>query len=75
MEGKVTKLKGQLEGSMEKSQRKIQELEREKQTHKQEIEALKRKVNTGLEQEVAKLGRQQKWQWEEFSVRRKSLRK
>ena len=71
----MTKLKGQLEGSIEKSQRKMQELEREMQTHKQEIETLKRKVNTGLEQEVARLGRQQKWQWEEFQRKTQEFEK
>ena len=53
-------MKGQLGGTIEKNQYKVQELERDKQTHKKEIEVLKWKVNTGLEQ-VARLGRQQKW--------------
>ena len=77
----VAKLKGQLGGTIEKNQYKVQELERDKQTHKKEIEVLKWKVNTGLEQ-VARLGRQQKWQWkglqhkmQEFERKKQSSRR
>ena len=67
---KVNKDVAKLKESLEESQQKIQELEREKQTQavrlqkcsetsKQEMEALKHKVNEDMKQQVAMLQRQQ----------------